>query len=311
MRSGIYHQKVNIRKEHFLKTPIFEGACTAIITPFCADGIDYPALSRQIDFQIENGISAITVAGTTGENATLEIHEYAQLVDFSIQKCRGRIKVIVGIGGNNTASCLHKGKIAKESGADALLMTPPYYNKTSSAGLKAHFLKIADGIDIPLILYNVPSRTVMGIDIDCYKALSRHPNINGTKEASGNISLISKILCQCEGDMNVWSGNDDNIIPMMSIGAKGVISVMSNLIPMEVKKICDLSLNRDYSAAFDLYKKYSSLCETLFIDVNPVPIKAAMKLISRDRGELRLPLVSLSEAKLDILKNEMRKLGLI
>ncbi len=232
-------------------------------------------------------------------------------MDFSIQKCKGKIKVIVGIGGNNTASCLHKGKIAKESGADALLMTPPYYNKTSFAGLKAHFLKVADGIDIPLILYNVPSRTVMGIDIDCYKALARHPNINGTKEASGNISLTSKILCHCEGDMNVWSGNDDNIVPLMSIGAKGVISVMSNLLPLEIKKICDLSLNRDYSAAFDAYKKYSALCEALFIDVNPIPVKAAMKLVGRDRGELRLPLVSLSDSKLNMLKIEMSKLGLI
>ncbi|MBR2879166.1 MAG: dihydrodipicolinate synthase family protein [Oscillospiraceae bacterium] len=190
-------------------------------------------------------------------------------------------------------------------------MTPPYYNKTSFAGLKAHFLKVADGIDIPLILYNVPSRTVMGIDIDCYKALARHPNINGTKEASGNISLISKILCQCEGDMNVWSGNDDNIVPLMSIGAKGVISVVSNLLPLEIKKICDLSLSRDYSAAFDAYKKYSALCEALFIEVNPIPVKAAMKLVGRDRGELRLPLVSLSDSKLNMLKIEMSKLGLI
>ncbi len=311
MRPGIYHQKVNIRKEHFLKTPIFEGACTAIITPFCADGIDYPTLSRQIDFQIENGVSAITVAGTTGENATLEIHEYAQLVDFSIRKCKGKIKVIVGVGGNNTASCLQKARMAKESGADAVLMTPPYYNKTSSPGLKTHFLKVADNIDIPLILYNVPSRTVIGIDIDCYKALARHPNINGTKEASGNLSLISKILCQCEGDMNVWSGNDDNTIPLKSIGAKGVISVMSNLLPLEVKKICDHCLNRDYSGAFDLYKRYSALCDTLFIDVNPVPIKAAMKLTGRDRGELRLPLVNLENPKLETLKIELKQLGLI
>lgn len=241
----------------------------------------------------------------------MEIHEYAQLVDFSINKCKGKIKVIVGIGGNNTAACLHKAKIAKESGADGLLMTPPYYNKCSSAGLKSHFLKIADNIDIPLIIYNVPSRTVIGIDIDCYKALSRHPNINGTKEASGNISLISKILCQCEGEMNVWSGNDDNIVPLMSIGAKGVISVMSNLLPMEIKKICDYCLSRDYSAGFDIYRKYSALCDALFVDVNPIPIKSAMKLVGRDRGELRLPLVGLDENRLNILKNEMRYLGLI
>ncbi|MBO5975628.1 MAG: 4-hydroxy-tetrahydrodipicolinate synthase, partial [Oscillospiraceae bacterium] len=307
MRPGLHHQKVIIRKEHFLKNPVFEGACTAIITPFCADGIDYPSLSRQIDFQIENGIDAITVAGTTGENATLEIHEYAQLVDFSINKCKGKVKVIVGIGGNNTSSCLKKGKIAKESGADALLMTPPYYNKCSASGLRAHFFKIADSIDLPLILYNVPSRTVVGIDIECYKSLSRHPNINGTKEASGNLSLISKITCHCGDDLNIWSGNDDNTIPLMSMGAKGVISVMSNLLPSEVKKICDLCLCRDYSAAFDIYKKYSALCEALFIDVNPIPIKAAMHLVKRDRGEMRLPLTPLDESRFEILKGEMKK----
>ncbi len=303
--------KNNILEEHFLKTPVFEGACTAIITPFCANGIDYPTLSRQLDFQMENGISAIVVAGTTGENATLEIHEHAQLVDFSISKCKDRIKVIVGIGGNNTASCLKKAKAAKEAGADGVLMTPPYYNKSSEDGLVAHFLSVADTVDIPLILYNVPSRTSIGISFDTYRLLSRHPNINGTKEASGNISLITKILAQCSDELNVWSGNDDNTLALMSMGAKGVISVASNILPHEISKMCSLCLNNEFTAAFEIYKKYSALCDALFIDVNPIPIKAAMRMMEKDKGELRLPLKELNNSKMDILKYEMKNLGLI
>ncbi len=289
---------------------MFEGACTAIITPFGADGIDYPALDRQLDFQIKNDISAIVVAGTTGENATLEIHEHAQLVDFCIRKCSGKVKVIVGVGGNNTSSCLKKAKAAKEAGADAVLMTPPYYNKTSADGLLAHFLSVADNVDIPLVLYNVPSRTSIGISFEAYKVLARHPNIIGTKEASGNISLITKLLAECGDELDVWSGNDDNTIALMSMGAKGVISVMSNILPLEVAKICALCLKGDFAAAFEIYKKYSSLCQSLFIDVNPIPIKAAMKLMSLDKGHLRLPLKELSTEKNEHLKAELQKHGL-
>ncbi len=290
---------------------MFEGACTAIVTPFSADGIDYPALDRQLDFQLESGIKAIVVAGTTGENATLEIHEHAQLVDFSIRKCSGKAKVIVGVGGNNTGSCLKKAKAAKEAGADGVLMTPPYYNKTSADGLTAHFLKVADNVDIPLILYNVPSRTSIGISFDAYRLLSRHPNVNGTKEASGNISLITRLLSELGDSLNVWSGNDDNTVALMSMGAKGVVSVASNIIPLEMAKICSLCLEGQFKAAFELYKKYHSLIETLFISVNPIPIKAAMKLIGIDRGKLRLPLAELDETKLNALKGQLEKIGLI
>lgn len=294
-----------------MKRPVFEGACTAIITPFCADGIDYPALDRQLNFQMQNGISAVVVAGTTGENATLEIHEHAQLVDFSIRKCSGKIKVIVGVGGNNTASCLKKARTAAACGADAVLMTPPYYNKCSADGLVRHFCTVADGADVPLILYNVPSRTSIGIEWETYKALAKHPNINGVKEASGNFALIAKLLSALGDSLNVWSGNDDNTVAMISMGAKGVISVMSNILPLETSEICTLCLSGDYRGAFLLYTKYAALCEALFIDVNPIPVKAAMAMMGLDRGNLRLPLTELNAVKKEILKQELKKLALV
>lgn len=294
-----------------MKTPVFEGACTAIISPFCADGIDYPALDRQLDFQIRNGISAIVVAGTTGENATLEIHEHAQLVDFSVRKCAKKIKVIVGVGGNNTAACLKKARLAEAAGADAILMTPPYYNKCSRDGLISHFYTVADNVGIPLILYNVPSRTLIGIDEAAYGILAKHPNINGTKEASGNISLISTVISEYGEDLNLWSGNDDNTVALMGLGAKGVISVMSNILPAEVSEICSLCAKGNFEEAFALYSKYSSLCKALFIDVNPIPVKSAMELMSLDRGILRLPLTRLSDDKKEKLKRELKKLDLI
>lgn len=290
---------------------MFEGACTAIVTPFCADGIDYPTLDRQLDFQMNNGISAIVVAGTTGENATLEIHEHNQLVDFCINKAKGKMKVIVGVGGNNTAACLRKAQRAEKAGADAVLMTPPYYNKTSSDGLIAHFTHVADNVNVPLILYNVPSRTSIGITPDAYKILAKHPNINGTKEASGSFSLIAKMRAECGDDLNVWSGNDDNTIAMMSLGAKGIISVLSNILPKETAEICDFCLKGDYVSALKLYTKFAALCDALFIDVNPIPVKAAMEMMGLDSGKLRLPLTPLSYEKKEKLKTELVKVKLI
>ena len=294
-----------------MKTPVFEGACTAIITPFCADGIDYPALDRQLDFQIQNGISAVVVAGTTGENATLEIHEHTQLVDFSVRKCHGKIKVIVGVGGNNTLACLKKARTAEEIGADGLLMTAPYYNKCSQNGLTEHFLKVADGVSTPLLLYNVPSRTSIALNMDAYKVLAKHPNINGTKEASGDFGLINRLCTELNDELFVWSGNDNNTIPMMSMGAKGVISVISNVIPAEMAEICALCLNGDFAEAFALWSRYSTLGDALFSDVNPIPVKYAMRLMGRDRGNLRLPLTELGRDKTEKLRTELKKLSLI
>lgn len=258
-----------------------------------------------------NGIEAIVVAGTSGENSTLEIHEHAQLVDFSIRKCAGKAKVLVGVGGNNTSACLKKAKNAAEAGADAVMMTAPYYNKCSKDGMIKHFKTIADEVDVPLILYNVPSRTSIGISFEVYRALHRHPNINGTKEASGDISLIGKIITELGDNFNLWSGNDDNTIALMSMGAKGVISVASNIIPAEIAQLCSLCGGGNYKAAWEIFRKYRRLMELMFIDVNPIPVKTAMKLMDMDKGHLRLPLTDIEASKENLIKAELEKLGLI
>lgn len=294
-----------------MKKPLFEGACTAIVTPFRDEGIDFETLNKQLDFQINAGIAAIVCAGTTGENATLEIHEHNRLVDFCVRKLKGRMKLIVGVGGNNTAHCLSKAKDTALAGADGVLMTPPYYNKTSQEGLIKHFLTVADASDIPVILYNVPSRTSIGISAPAYKELAKHENINGTKEASGDISLITRIACECGDELNIWSGNDDNTVAMMAVGAKGVISVLSNVVPDAVVRICHLCLAGRFAEGLELYKKYSGLCRALFCDVNPIPVKAAMKMLDMDSGMLRLPLVELSQEKTLQLKSAMAAAGMV
>ena len=203
-----------------VKIPVFKGACTAIITPFNDGGIDYEALRRNLDFQYENGVSAVVVCGTTGENATLSSNEHEELVRRTVREVNGRMKVIAGVGSNNTQTALRHAEDAKFAGADAILMVTPYYNKTSQKGLIEHFSYVADRVDIPMILYNVPSRTGMSISADTYKTLSEHPNINGVKEASGDFSLIASTVSKCGDDLFLWSGNDDNTVPMMSLGAQ-------------------------------------------------------------------------------------------
>ncbi|MGN1003155.1 MAG: 4-hydroxy-tetrahydrodipicolinate synthase [Oscillospiraceae bacterium] len=293
-----------------MKTPVFKGSCTALITPFTAEGIDFRRMGELLDYQEKNGTQAILVAGTTGENATLEIHEYDELVDFCIQHTAGRMKVIVGVGGNNTLTCLRKAQRAAEKGADAVLMTPPYYNKTTQRGLIEHFTFVADRAEIPLILYNVPSRTAISLGLDAYKTLSRHPNINGVKEASGDFSLIGKTIAACGDDLWLWSGNDDNTVPMMALGALGVISVASNLIPQTLALLCSLCLNGEFAAARALYGKYADFFDKLFIETNPIPIKAAMSFAGLDSGLLRLPLVGISDASAEKLLLSMQACGI-
>ena len=261
--------------------------------------------------QYEGGTAAIVVCGTTGENATLGQDEHNELVRFTVNACREKMKVIVGIGGNNTSVALKKAENARAVGADAVLMVTPYYNKTSQKGLIEHFSYVADRVDIPMILYNVPSRTGIGISAETYQALSKHPNINGVKEASGDFSLIAKTRSLCSDELNLWSGNDDNTVPMMALGALGVISVASNLVPAVVSKLCKLCLEQDYAAATELYCKYASLFSTLFIETNPMPVKAAMHLLDLDSGVLRLPLTQISEGHLDTLRGVMRELNLV
>ena len=293
-----------------LKTPLFKGSCTAIVTPFTENGIDYDRLAKNIDFQYENGTTAVVVCGTTGENPTHSEDEHNELVRFTVQASRGRMKVIAGVGSNNTRTALKYAQNARYAGADGILMVTPYYNKSTQKGLIEHFSYVADRVEIPMILYNVPSRTGISICAETYKVLSRHPNINGIKEASGDFSLIAKVRSQCGDDLYIWSGNDDNTVPMMALGALGVISVASNIVPAVTAKLCALCLEGDFTAATELYGKYAKLFSALFIETNPIPVKAAMKLLGMDSGILRLPLVEIGEENLAKLKAVMRDCGL-
>ena len=293
-----------------VKVPVFKGSCTAIVTPFNEHGVDYERLKKNLEFQYENGTSAIVVCGTTGENATHTPNENDELVRVTVRTVNGRMKVIAGIGSNNTENALRAAENAKYSGADAVLMVTPYYNKTTQKGLIEHFSYVADRVDIPMILYNVPSRTGIGITADTCKVLSQHPNINGIKEASGDISLAAKIRSLCGDDLYIWSGNDDCTIPLMSLGALGVISVASNIVPGAVAKLCALCLEGSYAEATELYAKYASLFSALFIETNPIPVKAAMKMMGMDSGILRLPLTEISQESFETLLKAMRDAGI-
>ncbi len=292
-----------------IKSPVFKGSCTAIVTPFTETGVDYERLKANLDFQYENGTAAVVVCGTTGENATLSAEEHAELVRFTVNQCQGKMKVIAGIGSNNTTKAMKNAENARAMGADAVLMVTPYYNKTSQKGLAEHFLYVADRVQIPLILYNVPSRTGIGIQAETYHILSQHPNINGVKEASGDLSLALRTRSLCGDDLFLWSGNDDNTIPLMAIGALGVISVASNLLPAVTAKLCSLCLEGDYPAATALYGKYAKLFAAFFVETNPIPIKTALRLTGADSGILRLPLTQMSEENLALLRSAMRDAG--
>lgn len=293
-----------------MKTPIFKGSCTAIVTPFNEHGIDYEQLRRNLDFQYENGTSALVVCGTTGENATLSNDEHQELVRAAILYNAGRMKLIVGVGSNNTLTALRRAEGAKAAGADAILMVTPYYNKSTQQGLIEHFTYVADRVDIPMILYNVPSRTGIGLKAETCKTLSEHPNIVGIKEASGDIALGARIRSLCGDELYIWSGNDDCTVPLMSLGALGVISVASNIVPGAVAKLCALCLDGSFEEASALYAKYAALISALFIETNPIPVKAAMQLMDMDSGILRLPLVEISAENRAKLAAAMRDAGL-
>lgn len=293
-----------------VKTPLFKGSCTAIVTPFNEHGIDYEQLGKNIDYQYENGTSALVVSGTTGENATINRNEYEELIRFAIRANNKRMKIIVGVGSNNTQTALCNAQTAKFAGADGILMVTPYYNKSTQKGLIEHFSYVADRVDIPMVLYNVPSRTGIGIAADTFKELSKHPNIIGVKEASGDIALSASIVSKCGSDLFIWSGNDDNTIPMMALGALGVISVASNIVPSVVSKLCQLCLEGNYGGATELYCKYAQLFSALFVETNPIPIKTAMNMLNMDSGLLRLPLTNMSEENLKTLRKAMSDAGL-
>ena len=294
-----------------VKTPLFKGSCTALITPLNESGIDYERLKKNIDLQYENGTAAVVICGTTGENAVQNQAEHDELVRVAVNHTAGRMKVIAGIGSNDTLHALHNAQNAKAVGADGVLMVTPYYNKSTQKGLVEHFTYVADRVEIPMILYNVPSRTGIGISAETYKTLSAHPNINGVKEASGDFSLIGKTLALCGNDLYLWSGNDDNTVPMMAMGALALLAVASTLVPCVLSERCALCLRGDCAAAAALYGKYAALFSTLFIETNPIPVKTAMRLCGLDSGLMRLPLTDMSEEHLSILQSCLREIGLL
>ena len=296
----------------FMRTPVFTGSCPALVTPFDQQGtINYDAFGKLIDDQIEAGVDAVCVCGTTGESATMTIREHIAAVEFCVKRVDHRVKVIAGAGSNDTSAAVYLSQHAQDSGADALLHVTPYYNKASQTGLIKHYEYIADRTELPIILYNVPSRTGVSFTADTYKILSENPKINGVKEASGNFSLLAHTRCLCPDDFYIWSGNDDQVVPMMALGAKGVISVASNIIPEVMVKMSHLCLENDFAAASQLQIKYMDLLDALFCEVNPIPIKAAMNLMGMEAGPLRLPLCDISDKNLAVLRASMERMGLL
>ena len=294
-----------------MKKTVFTGAATAIITPMLSDGsIDYESFGALIEFQIVSGIDAIVVAGTTGEGSTLSDKEHRDVMDYCIKKVAHRVPVIAGTGSNDIAYAIELTKAAEESGADGMLLVTPYYNKATQAGLIKSFTAVADSTNVPCILYNVPSRTGCNIQPETAAELAQHPNIVGIKEASGNISQIAETVRLCGDDFSVYSGNDDQIVPIMSLGGKGVISVLSNLLPGETSKLCKLCLDGNFSAAAKMQLNYLPLINALFSEVNPIPAKAAMHAMGFGANALRLPLTPISEENSKKLFSEMKNCGI-
>ncbi len=293
-----------------MKKTVFEGVATAIITPLTAAGVDYEAFGRLIDWQIAKGVNAIVAAGTTGEGSTLTDEEHRAVLKFCVDRVAGRVPVIAGTGSNDTAYAIDLTKYACEIGADAMLLVTPYYNKATQNGLIASFRAIADASTKPCILYNVPSRTGCNLQPATVAALAEHPNIVGIKEASGNISQIAQIAALCKGKLDLYSGNDDQIVPILSLGGKGVISVLSNPLPTETVAICDLFRAGKVEEAADLQLKLLPLIDALFMEVNPIPVKAAMAAMGFGENYLRLPLTPMEEAHEKVLFAAMKAAGI-
>ena len=295
-----------------MRNPVFTGSCPALVTPFDQNGnIDYDAFGQQIDYQLAAGVDAVCVCGTTGESATMSIREHIAAVDYCVKRVDHKVKVIAGAGSNDTSAAVYLSLHAQDSGADALLHVTPYYNKCSQTGLIKHYEYIADRVELPVIMYNVPSRTGVSFAASTYQQLAQHPRINGVKEASGNFSLLAHTRFLCPEDFYVWSGNDDQVVPMMSLGAKGVISVASNIIPDVMLRMSHLCLDNDFQAASELQIQYMDLIDALFCEVNPIPVKAAMNLMGMEAGILRLPLCDMSDANRNTLKASMERMGLL
>ncbi len=295
-----------------MKNTIFTGAGVAIITPFNEDGsINFEGLGTNIDYQIENGTDAIIICGTTGEASTMTEAEHLECIRYAVERTAKRVPVIAGTGSNDTRTAIELSQEAEKLGADGLLLVTPYYNKTTQAGLIKHYTMIADSVNIPIILYNIPGRTGMGITIETLKVLAEHKNIVAVKEASGNISYTAQAAAAIGDKMDIYSGNDDIIVPMMALGAKGVISVLSNIMPKETHEMCQLCLDNNFAPAIEMQLKYLEVINNLFIEVNPIPVKAAMNMMGMPSGTLRMPLVEMGEANAEKLRASMQRLGLV
>ena len=293
-----------------MKHTIFTGAATALITPFKNGVIDYDAYGKILEAQIEGGISALVVAGTAGESSTLTDEEHREIIRYAVEKVAGRVPIIAGTGSNDTSYAIELSKFACSVGADALLLVTPYYNKATQNGLYEHFKAIAESCDKPCILYNVPSRTGCNILPDTAARLADMDNIVAIKEASGDISQIAELAAKCGDTLDIYSGNDNQILPIMSLGGKGVISVLSNVLPAETSEICSRFLSGDIDGALKLQLKYLPFINALFSEVNPIPAKAAMAKLGWCENTLRLPLTPMSETKAEHMYKIMEELGL-
>ena len=290
-----------------MKNPLFTGVCTALVTPFLDDKVNYPMFDMLLRRQMDVGISAVVVAGTTGEAPTLSDDEKLELIQRAKSYVGDACTIIAGTGSNSTEHAVELSRDAEDAGADALLVVSPYYNKATPDGLVAHYTAIAHSVNIPVILYNVPSRTGVDMPVSVYRRLSAIPNIVGVKEAATDITKIPRIRKECPNDFFVWSGNDEQIVPAMALGAQGVVSVLSNLCPVEAKLMADAALDGDFDTAAALQIQLLPLIDLLFCEVNPIPVKEAMGLIGYDCGGCRLPLTTLTKENHKKLKEYLKK----
>ena len=294
-----------------MKKTIFTGAAVAIVTPFNENGINFEELKRLIDFNIDNGTDAIVIAGTTGESSTMSDEEHKEAIRFTVEYVNKRIPVIAGTGSNDTAYAIELSKYAESVGVDGILVVTPYYNKATQSGLVKHFTYIADRVNVPMILYNVPSRTGVNILPETYVELSKHPRIVAAKEASGDLSQVAKIKALCGDNLDIYSGNDDQIVPILSLGGKGVISVLSNVMPKEAHQICSLYFEGKIEESAKMQTEYLELINNLFIEVNPIPVKTALGLMGYNVGNLRMPLLAMEGKNLETLKDSLKEYKLI
>ena len=294
-----------------MKKVLFEGCGTAISTPFTKDGVNFDEFGKLLEDQIKNGVDAIIVCGTTGEAATMSLKERKDTIKYAIDKVNGRVKVIAGTGSNNTQAAIEMSKYAEEIKADGILVVTPYYNKTTQKGLVEHYKAIANSVKLPIIMYSVPSRTGVNINPETCLELSKIDNIVAIKEASGNISQVAKIASLCGDDLTIYSGNDDQVIPLLSLGGKGVISVLSNIMPKYTHDMVRNYLDGNIEKATKMQLDVIDLIDMLFVEVNPIPVKEALNLMGYDFGEPRLPLIPMTEANKEKMKNIMKKHNLI